>query len=148
LDRGFTHNLSGVKEKAHIKLPIGCLSSRDNRVSFPSFLRQIAFREEPRPGTIESFSKIESNPLNYELKVNHCTYFDFDNDEPTGHPHSLQICLCNDVYWSADILNGLVFHRGDRPLPKELDTDKYVNALRRTEFKFESSAFRFLNSEF
>jgi hypothetical protein len=54
------------------------------------------------------------------------TYYDFDRDEPTAHPPPPQIWLCNDVYWSADILNGLVFHRGDRPLPKDWNTEEFI----------------------
>jgi hypothetical protein len=50
-----------------------CLLSRDNRISFTSFSRQLWFSEDIRPDTIGCLSKIESNRPHAELKVDHCT---------------------------------------------------------------------------
>jgi hypothetical protein len=74
-------------------------------------------------------SQGQSTPLEIHfnpLYPQNNTYFDVDPNEPTLHPPPPQIWLCTDCYWSADILNGLVWHKGDRTLPRELDTDEYI----------------------
>jgi hypothetical protein len=74
-------------------------------------------------------SQGQSTPLEIHfnpLYPQNNTYFDVDPNEPTLHPPPPQIWLCCDCYWSADILNGLVFHKGDRTLPRELDTDEFI----------------------
>jgi hypothetical protein len=74
-------------------------------------------------------SQGQSTPLEIHfnpLYPQNNTYFDVDPNEPTLHPPPPQIWLCTDAFWSADILNGLVWHKGDRALPRELDTDEYI----------------------
>jgi hypothetical protein len=52
------------------------------------------------------------------------TYYNFDPADPAAHPPPPQIWLCCDANWSADPINGLVFHKGDRFLPEEIATDE------------------------
>jgi hypothetical protein len=54
------------------------------------------------------------------------TYYNFEGETSTNHPPPPQIWLCVDAWWSADIMNGLVWHKGDRKLPADLDTDEIV----------------------
>jgi hypothetical protein len=54
------------------------------------------------------------------------TYYNFDGETSNAHPPPPQIWLCVDAYWTADIMNGLVWHKGDRQLPADLDTDEIV----------------------
>jgi hypothetical protein len=54
------------------------------------------------------------------------TYYNYDGETSTNNPPPPQIWLCVDAYWTADIMNGLVWHRGDRKLPAQIDTDEIV----------------------
>jgi hypothetical protein len=68
--------------------------------------------------------EIHFNPLFSGETKN--TYYYYDADNLTAHPPPPQIWLCTDAYWSADIVNGLVWHKGDRKLPPEVDTDEII----------------------
>jgi hypothetical protein len=52
------------------------------------------------------------------------TYYNYDGLTSNAHPPPPQIWLCVDTYWTADIVNGLVWHKGDGQLPADLDTDE------------------------
>jgi hypothetical protein len=72
-------------------------------------------------------SQGQSVPLEIHFNAmfpNDNTYYNFDGEASTQHPPPPQIWLCCDCYWQADIMNGLVWHKGDRKLPPEIDTDE------------------------
>jgi hypothetical protein len=79
------------------------------------------------------FDGIDSNGQSVPLEIHfnaiypqNNTCYDFDPDEPNAHPPPPQCWLCCDCMWKADVNTGLVFFKGDRPLPKELDSDEIV----------------------
>jgi hypothetical protein len=49
------------------------------------------------------------------------TYYNCDPANLTIHPPAPQVWLCRDVYWTADVKNGLVFHKYG--IPDDLEVD-------------------------